>query len=108
MNQAAIHKSLQSSRAWPDLFIYQPTVINGKQYFGLALELKKDKTAVIIKIGERKGHLSADPHIQEQALMLKELNRRGYYANFAVGFDQARKIIDWYFGRPALDNAELF
>lgn len=104
--QAKNHASLQSSRGWPDLFIYQPVQHKDKFYCGLALELKKEGTTVILKTGKRKGHLSLDPHIQEQALMLKELNRLGYYANFAVGVDEAIKTIDWYFQRPV--NTSIF
>lgn len=107
-NQAVKHKRLQSSRAWPDLFIYAPMVHGDKHYCGLALELKKDGTTVILKTGPRKGHLSTDQHIQEQAVMLRELNRIGYYANFAVGFDEAVKIIDWYFKKKQPANATIF
>lgn len=98
--------SMHSSKAWPDLFIYEPRTINGKHYCGLALELKKEGTTVVLKIGPRKGKLSTDPHIQEQAAMLKGLIHKGYYANFAVGIDEATKLIDWYMGKP--ENAELF
>lgn len=109
---AGRQRAMQSSRSWPDLFIYHPTVVQGKEgprkFYGCALELKKDGTTIIVTRGERKGHLTSDPHIQEQFLMLKELARLGYYSNFAVGFDEAKKIIDWYMGKPDLDNAELF
>lgn len=98
--------AMHSSKSWPDLFIYEPRAVAGKHYCGLALELKADGTPVIMKIGPRKGRLSSDPHIQEQAAMLKGLIRKGYYANFAVGLDEAIKTIDWYMGRPA--TAELF
>jgi hypothetical protein len=108
-NQASVHRSLQSSRSWPDLFIYKPMKVDGRQYAGLAIELKADGTSVILKIGPRKGKLSTDEHIQEQALMLRELRKCGYYADFAVGYDQAVNIIDWYFGRsPVLENQPLF
>lgn len=106
--QATQHKRLQSSRSWPDLFIYKPMQHSDKFYCGLALELKKEGTSVILKIGPRKGHLSTDPHIQEQALMLKQLNQLGYYANFAVGFDEAVKIIDWYMKKPQQGNQTIF
>lgn len=106
--QAVQHKRLQSSRSWPDLFIYFPIQHGEKFYCGLALELKKEGTSVILKIGERKGKLSTDPHIQEQAIMLKELNKLGYYANFAVGFDEAIKIIDWYMKKPRHEAGTLF
>lgn len=108
LNQAAKHKRLQSGKSWPDLFIYAPMVHGDKTYYGLALELKKDGTTVILKTGKRKGHLSTEQHIQEQAVMLKELNRLGYYANFAVGFDQAKRFIDWYFKKPTTEQGQIF
>jgi hypothetical protein len=82
MAQATMHKRLQSSRSWPDLAIYEPfsvTVADGStvNYCGMALELKKDRTPVFMKIGPRKGKISTDPHIQEQYLMLKELKKTG-------------------------------
>ncbi len=106
--QATQHKRLQSSRSWPDLFIYEPMQHGDKHYCGLAIELKKEGTSVILKIGERKGKLSTDPHIQEQALMLKSLNHKGYYANFAVGYDEAIKIIDWYMKTPKQETQTIF
>lgn len=99
---------MQSSRAWPDLFIYEPRFINGVQYAGCAIELKKEGTAIIVSRGPRKGHIVSNPHIQEQILMLKELKERGYYATIACGIDQTLRVIDWYFGRKTLNNAELF
>lgn len=106
--QASIHKRLQSGRAWPDLFIYLPQKVDGKQYAGLALELKKDGTSIFVSRGERKGQLVADPHIQEQYYMLQELNRVGYFADFAIGYDDAIKKIDHYMGRPEEETNQLF
>jgi hypothetical protein len=106
INQAAIHKSLQSSRSWPDLFIYK----SSRGYHGLGLELKREGTVIYLSRGPRKGKLTSDPHIQEQAMMLQELNNLGYFARFGVGFDQCQRIIDWYlnpnYKEP--DNTELF
>ena len=90
MNQAALHKSLQSGRSWVELFVYKPS----RGYHGLALEIKREGTVIYLSRGPRKGQLTADPHIQEQALMLQKLNNLGYFARFGVGFDQCRRIID--------------
>lgn len=100
--------AMNSSRAWPDLFIYEPRFINGTQYAGLALELKKAGTTIILKTGPNKGHLTTNPHIREQVLLLKELKKRGYFATIACGFDEAVHTIDWYFGKRQMHNAELF
>ncbi|WP_439946480.1 hypothetical protein [Streptomyces sp. BBFR109] len=88
MHQAVNHKRLQSSRAWPDLFIYEPR--GGCQ--GLALELKRED----VKIYKLDGTLRSDPHLREQAAMLGELAGRGYRAQFVCGFDAAVKAIDQY------------
>lgn len=82
-------------RAWPDMFIAEPhldtTIL--KISAGLFLELKKEGTRLKKKNGEW-----ANDHIAEQALVLEELQKRGYIAEFAVGFDQAKEIIDNYLG----------
>lgn len=82
-------------RAWPDMFIAEPhldtTIL--KISAGLFLELKKEGTRLKKKNGEW-----ANDHIAEQALVLEELQKRGYVAEFAVGFDQAKELIDKYLG----------
>lgn len=107
-NQATINKSLQFDNGMPDLYILHPGRKNkdGTPYVGLALELKKDGTTVIIKVGENKGRLTSDPHIRKQAGMLQRLNSVGWYANFAVGYQSAIDTIDWFFERPK--NTSLF
>jgi hypothetical protein len=107
VNQAKIHASMQSGRSWPDLFIYEPMQHEDKFYCGLALELKRDGVTIKLKTGERKGKLTSDPHIREQAIMLRSLLSKGYYANFAVGYDEAISIINWYFKRKVPLNEEL-
>ena len=34
---------------------------------------------------------------KEQKEWIKELNKRGYYATYVKGFDEAQKVIDEYF-----------
>ena len=92
MNQAVTNKRLQSSRSFPDLQILQPS----RGYHGLLIELKKENTPIYVTKGPRKGQLMSNEHLQEQALMLKELNRLGYLALFGVGFDKTIRIIDAY------------
>lgn len=101
-NQAKINKSLQWGPGWPDVFIAHPS----RGYHGLFLELKKEGVTIKVKIGPRKGELVANEHIQQQARVHELLKKDGYLAGFAVGFDHAVKIIDWYFERP--ENASLF
>ena len=59
---------------------------------GLMIELKKEGT----RIFKKDGTLVADEHIREQFDMLAELRNRGYAAEFACGFDEAKKLIDDY------------
>jgi hypothetical protein len=110
MAQAVTHKNMQSSRAWPDLFLYKPMKINGRQYAGAAFELKRDKVSIIVKIGPRKGELVANEHIREQYYMLQELDKLGYYTDFCIGFDDFVKKASWYLtgGQELPENTELF
>lgn len=110
-------------RAWPDMFIAETRIIIPKNIIeaneygdnhwvifphqkgenikpalvvmsGLFLELKKDGTRLKKKNGEW-----ASDHIAEQAEVLEQLRIRGYCTKFAVGFDEAKKIIDEYLGK---------
>lgn len=86
IGQAVKHKKLQQSRAWPDIAIYHPTA-NGSVLF---LEIKKDLSEVFTK----KGNLVSNEHIREQHEVLQTLNNLGYYADWGLGFDRTKKIID--------------
>lgn len=99
IGQARKHKRLQQHRGYPDLFIAEP---RGK-YYGLFLEIKREGT----KIYRKNGTLVSDAHICEQFDMLEQLRRRGYAAEFACGFDEAKKIIDEYLGGPIKEEVEF-
>lgn len=88
---ASRQKRLKSSRAYPDLFIAEPR--NGKH--GLYLELKA------ANIYLKDGSISKERHINEQNEMLALLRKKGYAAEFAVGFEAARATIDGYLKPPA-------
>ncbi len=90
IGQAARHKKLQSSRAYPDLFIAEPR----HNYHGLFIELKAEGAGLY----KKDGTLIANAHIQEQHDMLIGLVRRGYRAVFAQGFENAQCVIDEYLG----------
>ncbi len=89
IGQATSMKHLRSNRGWPDIFIAEP----GKKfkYHGLFIELKTEGT----KIFNSKG-FPATPHIAEQFLILERLSNKGYVAEFAVGFNEAVRIIKEY------------
>lgn len=97
MGQAAKQKRQNGGRrAWPDFFIAQPAQ-RSSEYpeacykFGLFLEFKKEGT----RLKKRNGEWASE-HIAEQAAVLEMLRYRGYVAEFAVGFDEAKRIIDEY------------
>lgn len=100
MGQASKHKRLQRYRGYPDLFIAEPDIgkTDGskrafkKIWFGLFIELKREGT----RIFKKDGTLVSDAHIREQYDMLHDLRARGYAAEFACGFDEAKKLIDDY------------
>ena len=82
-------------RGWPDMFIAEPRVKSFPNvYHGLFIELKKEGT----RIYKKDGTLVSDTHIREQFDMLHDLRRKGYAAEFACGFDEAKKLIDDYMG----------
>lgn len=85
--QAAQVKRMQGGRrAWPDIFIAEPR----DGFAGLFVELKA------VNIYKKDGSLKANEHIAEQAVMLEKLEKRGYKAVFAIGFDEAVAIIEEY------------
>lgn len=106
MGQAIKQKRLQGGRrAWPDLFIAEPrrSKISGRQYHGAFIELKKEG----VKVFRKDGRVVADKHIREQFYMIDDLIRKGYFADFACGFDEAKKFIDEYLGDPEDEEVEF-
>ena len=101
MGQAAKHKRLHPERGYPDLFIAESStniwnspVREWGLYFGLYIEIKKDGE----KLNKKDGSWRT-PHIAEQAGMLENLRARGYRAEFGIGFDECKHIIDEYLRR---------
>lgn len=101
MGQAVRQKRLNGGRrAWPDMFIAEPIEVDfgqpsWRRYAGLFIELKKDGTRIV---KARQPDEWASDHIAEQADLLRKLRSKGYIAEFAVGFDEAKRIIDNYLG----------
>lgn len=92
---AAKNKQMRSSRGLPDLFIAEVKYTKSLQdlkYSGLFLELKSEDVVIYNK----DGALRKDPHLAEQNVILEQLSSQGYKAVFAVGFQQAKEIIDDY------------
>jgi hypothetical protein len=103
MGQAAKHKRLHPERGYPDLFIAESSEnIDSKDwnsivrewgfYFGLYLEIKTEANSPY----KKDGTLKKDQHLEEQAKMLEKLRERGYKAEFGIGLDGCKQIIDEY------------
>jgi flagellar biosynthesis/type III secretory pathway protein FliH len=93
--QAAKHKRLHPHRGYPDLFIAEPkTTTYTMEYTGLYLELKAEGNSPF----KKDGTLKKNEHLEEQNEMLENLRDKGYKAEFAVGFEEAKEIIDDYLG----------
>ena len=86
--QAKTLKRMRSCAGLPDIMIFEPR----KQKAGMFLEVKKEGT----KIYKRDGDLRKDKHLNEQEEILHRLKQRGYFAEFVVGLDEAKSMIDWY------------
>ena len=84
--QAKMLKAMRSCSGLPDIMIFEPR----KQKAGMFLEVKKEGT----KIYKRDGDLRKDKHLNEQEEILHRLKQKGYFAEFVVGFAEARSIID--------------
>lgn len=73
-------------------------------YYGLFLELKKEGVTLHSGPRAKRRFKSRDDreyktaHLMEQANCLYDLRQRGYCAEFAIGFEEAKKIIDEYLG----------
>lgn len=112
-------------RGWPDICIAEPVfeaergvqalkrwyecvMLRGEvyklPYCGLYLELKKEGEKLYPGPRAKERFLSKDgkeyrrEHFMEQADCLHDLRQRGYCAEFAIGFEEAKKIIDEYLG----------
>ena len=91
IGQAKRLKAMRSCSGLPDLMILEPR----KNYYGLFLEVKKEGTTIFKKDGD----IRSDSHLQEQEEILFQLKQKGYLAEFVVGFDEAKSIIDYYFSK---------
>lgn len=81
-------------RAWPDLFIAKPILTpesGATPCAGLFLELKREGTRL-----KKRDDSWASQHIAEQAAVLGMLRTNSYYAEFAIGYDEAIAYIEAY------------
>jgi hypothetical protein len=94
--QAGMMKAIQGGRGWPDLFIANARTEENEEgavtlWHGLFIEVKKEGTV----LWRTKGGAKSD-HIKEQIDCLNELTSFGYKADFGIGFDDCKKMIDDY------------
>lgn len=88
MGQAVAMKAMKSGKGWPDMFIAEPS----GDYHGLFIELKKEGE----KLYKKDGVTPKTEHLEDQMVMIEKLHLKGYFACFAIGFDQAKTVIDNY------------
>ena len=81
---------MRSCSGLPDIMIFEPR----RSYYGLFLEVKKEGSVVFKKDGD----IRSDKHLKEQEEILFQLQQKGYFAQFVIGFDEAKSIIDYYLG----------
>ena len=90
ISQAKRLKAMRSCSGLPDIMIFEPR----KSYYGLFLEVKKEGTTIF----KKNGDIRSDKHLKEQEEIIFQLQQKGYFAQFVVGFDEAKAIIDYYLG----------
>ena len=124
-------------RGWPDMTIAEPKRLYIKprvkttfgkykpkerdsfwriyEFAGLYLELKKDgerlysgpRSHPCNHFRSKDGKEYRTQHFQEQADVLYDLRSSGYCAEFAVGYDEAIRIITEYLGDPPEQKIEF-
>ena len=101
MGQARTMLSQQNPRkGWPDLMIMQIAKKDVKVFAGLFIELKQEG----YELFKQDGTLRKNEHIECQNEVHQKLRERGYFAVFSVGFEETKKLIDWYLSDGDVDN----
>ena len=87
--QAVNQQQLQSCKGFPDITIFHAN----NKYHALLIELKKTGE----KLYKKDGVTFKSEHLDNQNKVHKELRNCNFYATFAIGFQEAKEIIDNYF-----------
>jgi hypothetical protein len=90
IGQSVKSAKMRSSRGLPDIMILEPKGEGEFRYCGLMIELKSEKA------GNKNGTVKQTDHTREQQEILTRLEKKGYMAKFAIGFEEAKNIIDFY------------
>ena len=88
MGQARRYKKLKSKHKMPDIHIVEPR----GEYHGCYIELKAQGCSPF----KEDGTLKKNDHTESQAETLKLLREKGYFAQFAVGYDEAIELLTHY------------
>lgn len=94
-----VSQKLRHKRGFHDLTILEPR----GGYFGLLIELKKDRSEVFRKDGKLKkkwNNKTQSDHNEEQMAHLRKMRDKGYYACYGWGLDHTIGIIDEYMKLP--------
>lgn len=83
---AAKSKRMRSNDKIPDLMIFEPK----GGFHALLIEIKAKS------IYKKNGELLKNDHVAEQAKTLEKLRKKGYCAEFAQSFEEAKELIDTY------------
>jgi len=86
MPMAMRNKSMNPHKGFPDFFLLK----KNSNYGGLFIELKAKS------IYKKDGSLLKSEHLESQQRMHETLTNSGYYAVFGIGFEECKRIIDWY------------
>jgi hypothetical protein len=90
IGQSVKSAKMRSSRGLPDIMILEPRGEGEFRYCGLMIELKTEKAA------NKNGTVKQTDHVREQQEVLTRLEKKGYMAKFCIGFEDAKKTIDFY------------
>jgi len=85
--QAVKASKLRSNKGYPDISIYEPR----GGFHGLFVELKKEGEVLYKRNGA-----AVTEHVREQIICMYLLRTKGYCAGFAIGFNEAKTVIDDY------------
>ncbi len=86
MGQAVKASKMRSCKGLPDIMIFKPR----REHLGLFIELK-NKTPF-----KKNRELKKDAHLEQQQSVIDRLNSEGYFATFSTGFDETKRLIDYY------------
>ncbi len=98
IGQAIKAKAMRSSDKLPDMIILEPS----QGYSGMALELKKEGETVFKKDGN-----PVAGRVAEQYKTLQKLSKKGYFATFGIGIDNAINLIDSYLGNKEFNTKKI-